>query len=298
LPESLILPGFSPYLLLQLPVLGLFLFQNQEFRDQMKTQGDRTIFFRFLARFMRGFSYFPMEMSHVLVASTVQSPVPYFEQISEPRRQTKSRKHRLCVTDRVDWIDPRSPFLGLKTLVMVESERAMASGKKNVERHCFLSSLPPGAERLGQKIRAHWVLDMAFNENPCRIRAGYAAENMVIIRRFAVNLLKRDTPRKLGIKNKRLRMAYDTDYRNLILFGSAKPSKNNAKPPRPWGSLAFPSKKGGALPILFCCLNRQKIGGYYLTTLYPIVVWRERTSLGRARLVPRPPRNDVSPCLA
>jgi hypothetical protein len=38
----------------------------------------------------------------------------------------------------------------LKTLVMVESERAMASGKKSVELRCFLSSLPPDAERLEQ----------------------------------------------------------------------------------------------------------------------------------------------------
>jgi hypothetical protein len=66
------------------------------------------------------------------------------------------------------------------------------------------------------------VLDRAFNEDQCRIRTGHAAENIAIICRFAVNLLKRDTPCKLGIKNKRLRMAYDADYRNLVLFGPAK----------------------------------------------------------------------------
>ncbi|MDR3220838.1 MAG: ISAs1 family transposase [Candidatus Accumulibacter sp.] len=137
---------------------------------------------------------------------------------------------RIWVTDRVEWIAPQSTFPGLKTRVMVESEREMASGRKSVERRCFLSSLPPDAARLGQKVRAHWgvenrlhwVLDMAFNEDQCRIRTGYAAENTAIIRRFAVNLLRQDTTCKLGVKNKRLRMAYDTNYRNLTLFGSAK----------------------------------------------------------------------------
>jgi predicted transposase YbfD/YdcC len=117
---------------------------------------------------------------------------------------------------------------------MVESERERGGGKKSVERRCFLSSLPPEAEPLGQKIRAHWgvenrlhwVLDTAFNEDQCRIRSGHAAENIAIIRRFAVNLPKQDTTIKLNIKNKRLRMAYDADYRNLILFGIKKERKS------------------------------------------------------------------------
>jgi predicted transposase YbfD/YdcC len=72
-------------------------------------------------------------------------------------------------------------------------------GKKSVKRRGFLSSLSPEAEHLGQKIRARWGvenrphrgLDMVFNEDPCRIRSGQAAENIALIRRFAVNLLKR-----------------------------------------------------------------------------------------------------------
>jgi predicted transposase YbfD/YdcC len=164
-----------------------------------------------------------------LLEGQAQDEAPGDVKVEKGHGRVETR--RVWVTDRVDWIDPRSTFPGLKTLVMVESEREMASGKKSVERRCFLSSLPPDAERLGQKVRAqwgvenslHWVLDMAFNEDQCRIRTGYAAENMAIIRRFAVNLLKRDITCKLGVKNKRLRMAYDSDYRNLILFGSTKP---------------------------------------------------------------------------
>jgi hypothetical protein len=65
--------------------------------------------------------------------------------------------------------------------------------------------------------RLHWVLDTAFNEDQCRIRAGYAAKNI------AIDLLRQDSTCKLGIKNKRLRMAYDTKYRESIFFGSTEP---------------------------------------------------------------------------
>jgi predicted transposase YbfD/YdcC len=133
---------------------------------------------------------------------------------------------RVWATDRVEWIAPESSFPGLKSLVMVESEREKTGGGKSVERRCFLSSLPADAARPGKKIRAHWdvenrlhwVLDMAFNEDQSRIRRGHAAENMAIIRRFALNLLRQDTTCKPGVKNKRLRMTYDPDYRNSILF--------------------------------------------------------------------------------
>jgi predicted transposase YbfD/YdcC len=55
---------------------------------------------------------------------------------------------------------------------------------KRVERRCFLSSLPADAARLGKKIRTHWgvenrlhwVLDMAFNEDQCRIRTDHASD--------------------------------------------------------------------------------------------------------------------------
>jgi predicted transposase YbfD/YdcC len=89
-----------------------------------------------------------------LLEAQAQNEAPGDVKVEKGHGRLETR--RVWVTDRVDWIDPRSTFPGLKTLVMVESEREMANGKKSVERRCFLSSLPPGAERLGQKVRAHW----------------------------------------------------------------------------------------------------------------------------------------------
>ena len=61
------------------------------------------------------------------------------------------------------------------------------------------------------------MLDVAFNEDQSRARSGHSAENLAIIRRFALNILKRNKSCKLGVKNKRLKAAYDDDYRTSIL---------------------------------------------------------------------------------
>lgn len=49
------------------------------------------------------------------------------------------------------------------------------------------------------------------------VRAGHAAENLAIIRRFALNILRLNKRPKLGVKNKRLRAPYDDDFRAEVL---------------------------------------------------------------------------------
>jgi hypothetical protein len=49
----------------------------------------------------------------------------------------------------------------------------------------------------------HWVLDVAFREDDCRVRAGHAGENFAVMRHIALNLLKAVKGTKIGIKNRR-----------------------------------------------------------------------------------------------
>ncbi len=58
---------------------------------------------------------------------------------------------------------------------------------------------------------------MAFNEDQSHARTGHAAENLAIIRRFAPNLLRQAKDSGLGVKNKRLRAAYDDNFRASVL---------------------------------------------------------------------------------
>ena len=85
--------------------------------------------------------------------------------------------------------------------------------------------MPPDAPALAQVIRSHWrienslhwVLDVAFREDDCRVRVGHAPENLAIVRHLALNLLRQDTSRRVGLANKRFRAALDTSYLRSIL---------------------------------------------------------------------------------
>jgi hypothetical protein len=63
----------------------------------------------------------------------------------------------------------------------------------------------------------HWVLDMAFGEDQCRVRIDNAAQNFAILRRIAMNLLRRDTKAKIGLKNRRLKACVNDAYRAQLL---------------------------------------------------------------------------------
>ena len=57
----------------------------------------------------------------------------------------------------------------------------------------------------------HWVLDMTFNEDYCRIRHRNEAMNMALIRKFVLNLIRKD-PKKGSIKGKRKKASWSNDY--------------------------------------------------------------------------------------
>ncbi|MEO0949604.1 MAG: hypothetical protein AAFY11_15970 [Cyanobacteria bacterium J06641_5] len=57
----------------------------------------------------------------------------------------------------------------------------------------------------------HWVLDVTFKEDRSRIRMGHGPENMAMLRRLCVNLIKRH-PSKDSIKTKRFRAALSHNF--------------------------------------------------------------------------------------
>jgi predicted transposase YbfD/YdcC len=90
--------------------------------------------------------------------------------------------------------------------VRVESTRRIGEGVTTEARH-YLSSLPADAALLARAIRGHWgvenrlhwVLDVAFREDDSRVRVGHAPENLAILRHVALNLLRRQPPRRTGV---------------------------------------------------------------------------------------------------
>jgi len=63
----------------------------------------------------------------------------------------------------------------------------------------------------------HWVLDVAFREDECRVRCDHAPQNLATLRQLAVNLLRREPTAKGGVKTRRLKAAWDLGYLERIL---------------------------------------------------------------------------------
>ena len=113
---------------------------------------------------------------------------------------------------------------GLRTVCRVESKRHVG-GKTSTQTRYFVSSLEADAEKMLKAVRTHWhienkmhwVLDVAFGEDQSRVRTGHAAENMAVVKRLALNLLKREDTLSVGFKNKRLRAGWDHDYLLKVL---------------------------------------------------------------------------------
>ncbi|MGF1488698.1 MAG: ISAs1 family transposase, partial [Prochloraceae cyanobacterium] len=63
----------------------------------------------------------------------------------------------------------------------------------------------------------HWVLDVSFNEDDCRIRKDNSPENLAIIRHIALNLLKQEKTEKTGVKNKRKKAGWKDSYLLKVL---------------------------------------------------------------------------------
>ena len=63
----------------------------------------------------------------------------------------------------------------------------------------------------------HWILDVAFDEDRSRVRTDHAPNNLAVIRHIALNLLKRETTSKGGVKARRKRAGWDEDYLITVL---------------------------------------------------------------------------------
>lgn len=125
--------------------------------------------------------------------------------------------------DDIAWLRSNHDWKGLRSIVMVVSTRETA-GSVEQERRLYISSLPADAEKLGSAIRQHWgvenslhwVLDVNFRDDDCRIRKKNAPANFSSVKRATLNALRK-APGKDSLKSKRLIAAWDENYLANIL---------------------------------------------------------------------------------
>jgi predicted transposase YbfD/YdcC len=147
-----------------------------------------------------------------------------FEGFSHDTYETAERGHGrdeartyLILTDPEGIRDQQS-WVGLRVVGMCTRTRVV-NGERSDEAHYFIGSRVAGARVYGQALRnhwgiensLHWQMDLTFGEDASRVQRRHGAENLALIRRLALALLKRH-PEKASIACKRLSAALDTGF--------------------------------------------------------------------------------------
>jgi len=118
----------------------------------------------------------------------------------------------------VKWLRERHDWPGMKAVVMVESSREV-SGKTEQETRFYITSLVMLAHLLGPVVRSHWaienslhwVMDMVFRDDECRVRTDHAPANFTTLKHMAHNLLRKAAG-KDSLRSRRKIAAWDDDF--------------------------------------------------------------------------------------
>ena len=161
--------------------------------------------------------------------ATGDADLDYYETSEENHGRIEVRRY--WTTSRLDTLRSRDAWHKLQTIGAVEAERS-TNGETTTERRYYILSLPSTAKTFGNAVRSHWeienvvhwVLDIAFREDECRIRMGHGPENFAVLRHIALNLLRQETTFKGSIKSKRHRAGWNESYLKKVLNAVYEPN--------------------------------------------------------------------------
>jgi len=137
-------------------------------------------------------------------------------------------RRRVFVCPDAAALEPLRDWPGLHTVLAVESIRSInGAGKTETDIRYFLSSSSDHPERLAKALRQHWeienslhwVLDVIFKEDHCRIRERNAVQNFSLLRKIAINLVRRHHTSKASLTGRRKMAAWDNRYMEQVLTG-------------------------------------------------------------------------------
>jgi predicted transposase YbfD/YdcC len=130
------------------------------------------------------------------IRSFVDSKISRAETIDADNGRIETRT--TTVIHDVEWLRKRHDWPGLSAVAIVESTREFGD-KIERETRYYITSLVMLAHLLGPVIRSHWaienslhwVMDMVFRDDECRVRTNHAPANFTTVKHMAYNLLRR-----------------------------------------------------------------------------------------------------------
>lgn len=172
------------------------------------------------------------EEVEALFADTPEQELDTDDDLGKDHGRIERRMVTVC--READWLKGERRFPGelrlpgAATVIRVVT-RTELKDRCRFETRYFISSAALDAKAAGKAVRSHWaienslhwVLDVIFADDQSRLRKGHGAQNMAVVRHFALNLV-RGAPGKQSIKLKRKRAGWDSDFLNEILNPSPR----------------------------------------------------------------------------
>jgi len=129
--------------------------------------------------------------------------------------------------DVINWVSERfeNDFadVGLKS-IGVATRHCLRAGRESYDTRYYLTTLPVAVKQFAQAVRGHWAientlhwcLDVTFREDESRLLDHHAAENVALLRRFGIGLLKR-VDSKESIAMRRRMAGWNEDFLSQVL---------------------------------------------------------------------------------
>lgn len=138
-------------------------------------------------------------------------------------RHDRAEVRRACVV-KASGLEQTFGFPGACALARVDAVRQTADGAETVSTRYFVLSAALSADHLARVVRAHWsiennlhwALDVSMGEDAARNRAGHGAQNLALLRKIALNIIKAD-PDTGSLKGKLKRAGWDAAFLKKLL---------------------------------------------------------------------------------
>lgn len=149
--------------------------------------------------------------------------LPVHETIDADHGRIETR--RTSMTDDIGWLVSRNPgWRDLRSIGMVQS-CTEKNGVPKRQTRFYLCSRADDPAALAACVRGHWgienslhwVLDVTFNEDQCRVRKDHAPHILAVVKRCAINLINKNKG-KNSVKSTRRRAGWgDKTMRDILL---------------------------------------------------------------------------------
>ena len=132
----------------------------------------------------------------------------YHKTVEKARGQIEIREY--YQTNDINWIADKGKWKNLRSIGMVETT-TKKEDTETKERRYYISSLTVLTLLFARAVRGHWAiesmhwhLDVTFKEDACKTLETTAAQNLNILRKIALSILKLvDVGKKCSLKRKR-----------------------------------------------------------------------------------------------